>query len=79
MKRPNNITSLREGRKDIRVDDLNRPEVEKLLLEHIRCMSEVSTPESRHVLSIEALRQPDITFWTVWDGVELMGCGASRS
>ncbi len=34
--------------------------------------------ESVHALPIEALRAPEVTFWSVWDGRELMGCGALK-
>ena len=27
---------------------------------------------------LDALRHPDITFWTAWEGDELMGCGALK-
>jgi len=37
-----------------------------------------SPPESVHALDIEALRQPEITFWTAWEGAELLGCGALK-
>ena len=34
--------------------------------------------ESVHALDIDALRKPGITFWTVWSGGELLGCGALK-
>lgn len=37
-----------------------------------------SPPESVHALDAEALRAPDITFWTGWQGEELLGCGALK-
>jgi len=37
-----------------------------------------SPPESVHALDIEALRKPEITFWTVWESGELLGCGALK-
>lgn len=60
------------------VDDLRGPEIAQLLAEHLRCMYEVSPPESVHALDIDRLRQPHITFWSVWDGPELAGCGAVK-
>ena len=63
---------------NIRVDDLNGPEVLKLLHEHLQSMYLHSPPESVHALGIEALRKPEITFWTVWQDSELMGCGALK-
>src|SRR6476646_10547967 len=62
----------------IEIDDLSRPEIQALLNEHLQSMYELSPPESRHALDLEQLRQPDITFWTVWDGAELLGCGALK-
>ena len=62
----------------IRVDDLRGPEIAELLAEHLRCMAEVSPPESRHALDLDALRQPDITFWSAWHGHALAGCGALK-
>lgn len=63
---------------EIRVDDLRGAEVIALLEEHLRCMTEVSPPESRHALDLDGLRKPGITFWTIWHGDELAGCGALK-
>jgi len=62
----------------IRQDDLTSPEIIALLHEHLRCMAEVSPPESRHALNLDGLRQPGITLWTIWHGSELAGCGALK-
>lgn len=63
---------------EIRVDDLRGAEIIALLHEHLRCMAMVSPPESRHALDLDGLRKPDITFWTIWNGSELAGCGALK-
>ncbi|HVO29632.1 MAG TPA: GNAT family N-acetyltransferase [bacterium] len=63
---------------EIRVDDLAGPEVRALLQEHLDNMHQLSPPESVHALDLEGLRKPEITFWTVWSGAELMGCGALK-
>ncbi len=63
---------------DIRVDDLSSPEIIRLLHEHLRSVALHSPPESVHALGLEALRDPDITFWSVWQHSELMGCGAIK-
>jgi putative acetyltransferase len=63
---------------NIRVDDLNGPEILQLLQDHLQSMYLHSPPESVHALDIEALRKPEITFWTVWQDSELMGCGALK-
>lgn len=62
----------------IEADDLTRPEVIALLNEHLSNMYELSPPESVHALDVTKLRSPDITFWTVWDGGALLGCGALK-
>lgn len=63
---------------EIRPDDLTGPEIAALLTHHLRCMAAVSPPESRHALDLDGLRQPGITFWCVWEGPELAGCGALK-
>jgi putative acetyltransferase len=62
----------------IQRDDLRGPEIAELLREHLRCMREVSPRESCHVLDLDGLRRPDVTFWSIWDGSELAGCGALK-
>lgn len=62
----------------IDLDDLSRPEIHALLEEHLRGMHELSPPESVHALDLAKLRQPDITFWSAWDGALLLGCGALK-
>lgn len=62
----------------IRIDDLTSPEIAGLLNEHLRDMYAASPPESVHALDLEKLRKPEITFWSLWDGEQLMGCGALK-
>ncbi len=62
----------------IKVDDLSGTEIHELLQEHLRSVALHSTPESVHALDIEALRKPEITFWTAWDNGQLLGCGAIK-
>lgn len=62
----------------IEVDDLTRPQVLALLQEHLANMREISPPKSVHALDVNSLRAPDITFWTVWEGDQLLGCGALK-
>ena len=62
----------------IKIDDLRGPEIYELLQEHLRGVAQHSPPESIHALDIEALRKPEITFWTAWEGSELLGCGAIK-
>lgn len=63
---------------DIRIDDLQGSAIQALLQEHMDDMHSSSPPESVHALDLDALRHPDITFWTAWEGDELMGCGALK-
>jgi putative acetyltransferase len=62
----------------VRLDNLSGPEVRELLQEHLANMAQLSPPESVHALDIDALRKPGITFWTVWSGDALLGCGALK-
>ena len=62
----------------IKIDDLNGPEIAALLQEHLEDMYATSPPDSVHALDLTALRQPEITFWTLWDGDSLAGCGAMK-
>jgi putative acetyltransferase len=64
---------------EIRRDDLTGPEIRALLEEHLRDMRSISPPESVHALDLEALRRPGISFWTVWSGDRLLGCGALKA
>ena len=59
-------------------DDLSRPQIHALLQEHLDNMYELSPPESVHALDLSKLRRPEITFWSVWDGTTLVGCGALK-
>jgi putative acetyltransferase len=66
----------------IKIDNLQGPEIYALLQEHVRTLSLLSPPESMHALDIQALRSPDITFWTAWSdhtgNAQLLGCGALK-
>ena len=63
---------------NIRVDDLEGPEIRALLEEHLAQMHAQSPPESVHALDLAGLKRPEITFWTAWDGGELIACGALK-
>lgn len=67
-----------EGNESVRieVDDLTGPEIAALLEEHTAELRSISPPESKHALDLDGLRQPGITFWTVWEDETLVGCGA---
>ena len=59
-------------------DDLRGPEIAALLGAHLELMRATSPPESVHALDLDSLRAPEITFWTVHDNGQLLGCGALR-
>ena len=63
---------------EIRIDDLRGPEVIQLLHTHLQSMASQSPPESVHALDLDGLRKPEVTFWSVWQNSELMGCGALK-
>jgi len=62
----------------IEIDDLSRPSIHALLNEHLQNMYELSPPECVFALDLDRLRQPDITFWSAWEGALLLGCGALK-
>lgn len=62
----------------IRRDDLTGPDIIQLLREHLQGVAQHSPPESIHALDLDDLRRPDITFWSVWNDSQLMGCGALK-
>jgi putative acetyltransferase len=61
-----------------RIDDLSAPEVQQLIAEHLQGMHANSPPGHVNALALEALRRPEVTFWSVWDGATLCGCGALK-
>lgn len=62
----------------IREDDLTSKQIAEFLREHLEEMNQISPPESVHALDLEALRSPEITFWSAWEKDELLGCGALK-
>jgi putative acetyltransferase len=62
----------------IKKDDLTGENIIALLMDHLANMAKHSPPESRHALDLDGLKQPEITFWSVWDDGKLVGCGALK-
>lgn len=62
----------------IREDRLTGRKVADLLREHLKEMYEITPAQSVHALDLKALRAPGITFWSAWEGRELVGCGALK-
>lgn len=63
---------------EIRSGDVSDPRVIDLLREHLAGMHASSPPGSVYALDLDGLQQPSITFLTIWDGDELLGCGALK-
>lgn len=59
-------------------DDLSGAPVRALLEQHFAGMLANSPEESCHFLDFSGLRRPDVTFWSIWDGDTLAGCGALK-
>jgi putative acetyltransferase len=63
---------------EIKIDDLTGTKVAQLIGEHLHGMTLNSPPESIHALNLEQLRKQEISFWSAWEGKELLGCGALK-
>ncbi len=59
-------------------DDLTGVEIRALLETHFASMLASSPAESCHFLDFDGLNAPDVTFWSIWDGEALAGCGALK-
>jgi putative acetyltransferase len=59
-------------------DDLTGVEIRALLQIHFDGMLANSPPGSCHFLDFDGLREPGVTFWSIWDDAELAGCGAIK-
>lgn len=62
----------------IREDDLTGAAILALLDAHLVEMRAFSPACSVHAMPAERLREPDVTFWSIWDGDQLAGCGALK-
>jgi putative acetyltransferase len=58
--------------------DLDDPRVRSLLAHHLAIARAATAPGSDHALDVEALKAPDISFWTAWEGEVLLGTGALK-
>ena len=62
----------------ITIDDLTGEKTTELIQIHLAGMAENSPPESIHAFNVAKLKQPNITFYSAWEGNELLGCGALK-
>ena len=58
--------------------DLDSADVRALLELHFSSMRSTSPPEACHVLPIDGLREPDVTFWSMREDGQLLGVGALK-
>jgi putative acetyltransferase len=57
---------------------LDDPKVSELLRLHLAAMHVHSPPGTVHALDLSRLKRPEVSFFTAWEGAELLGCGALR-
>ncbi len=57
----------------------DHPQVLPLLAALDAYLASLYAPEDNHILGVEALKAPDVTFLAAWDGDEAVGCGAVRT
>ena len=62
----------------IELGDLADERVLRLLGDHLDDMFATSPPESVHALDVSGLEVPEVTFWTVAEGGDLLGCIALK-
>jgi len=62
----------------ITLGDFNDARVKALLTRHLAGMHAHSPPGHVFALDWSALQRPEISFYTLWDGEELLGCGALK-
>jgi putative acetyltransferase len=58
--------------------DLSDARVLDLLRIHLFHSRANAAPGSAHALDVAGLQAPGISFWTMWDGDTLLGCGALK-
>ncbi len=62
----------------IRQDDLTGEDVVALLAMHLEEMHRWSPACKVHAMPVERLREPDVTFFSAWDGATLAAVGALK-
>lgn len=63
---------------EIKLDHLTDERTIELINTHLAGMAENSPPESIHALNVAGLKKDHVTFYSVWEGDEIMGCGALK-
>jgi putative acetyltransferase len=62
----------------IKPGDFDDPQVQEILRLHLTSMHATSPPHAVFALDLSGLNKPEISFFTAWEGNELLGCGAIR-
>lgn len=63
---------------EIRPGDFDNEKVQALLRLHVEGMHASSPPGTCFVLDLSGLKIPEISFFTAWDGNDLLGMGAIK-
>lgn len=58
--------------------DFGDARVLDLLRVHLAGSRSNTAPGSAHALDVAGLQAPGVSFWTIWDGETLLGCGALK-
>ena len=64
---------------DIRLGDFSDPRVQALLARHLEGMHANSPAGHVFALDWSGLQKPEITFYVMWAGDEVLGCGALKA
>ena len=62
-----------------RLDDLTGEPTRALIARHLAGMRQNSPADSVHAFDVDALRQPDVTFWSAWLDDDIAACGALKT
>ncbi|QKR98687.1 GNAT family N-acetyltransferase [Sphingomonas sp. CL5.1] len=63
---------------ELRAGGLDDPRVRALIAHHLADARGSTPADNAHALDAAALDRPDIDFWAMWEGEELLGIGALR-
>ena len=63
----------------IRPERADHPQVVALLAELDAYLASLYEPEANHILSIDELLAPEVSFYVAWQGDRIVGTGAARS
>jgi putative acetyltransferase len=63
---------------NIRTTPPDHPQVLALIAQLDAYLATLYEPEANHILDVEALKHPSVTFLGAWDGDAVVGCGAVR-